>query len=175
MDQSRWLQRWATALETALLATLLVAMLALACTQIVLRNFFDSGISWADPMIRALVLWTGLVGAIAAARSNKHIRIDLLARYFHGRWAEAVEALARALTALVAAVVAWYGTEMVISEYDYDTVAFANVPTWTVQSIIPLAFGCIALIYFVAALLSVARAVTGRSAAREKIDAAARR
>ncbi|TNF86538.1 MAG: TRAP transporter small permease subunit, partial [Gammaproteobacteria bacterium] len=79
------MQTWVKSLhraEDALLVILLTAMIVLACTQILLRNFFDSGIVWIDPLLRVMVLWIGLVGATVATRHNKHIRIDLLSRYF---------------------------------------------------------------------------------------------
>ena len=68
--------------EDALLVVLLSAMILLASTQILLRNFFDSGFVWIDPILRVMVLWLGLIGATVATRYNKHIRIDLLSRYF---------------------------------------------------------------------------------------------
>ena len=65
-----------------LLVALLSAMIILAALQIVLRNFFEAGIVWIDPLLRVGVLWLGLVGATVATRHNKHIRIDLLSKAF---------------------------------------------------------------------------------------------
>ena len=67
------MQTWVKSLhraEDALLVILLTAMIVLACTQILLRNFFDSGIVWIDPLLRVMVLWLGLVGATVATRHN---------------------------------------------------------------------------------------------------------
>ena len=50
-------------LEDALLVALLGVLLLLASTQILLRNLFDAGLTWADPLLRVLVLWLGLLGA----------------------------------------------------------------------------------------------------------------
>ena len=76
-----WAQRLHRA-EDALLVFLLSAMIVLAATQILLRNFLDSGFVWIDPLLRVLVLWLGLIGATVATRNNRHIRIDLLSRFF---------------------------------------------------------------------------------------------
>ena len=54
--------------EDFVLALLLSAMILLASAQIFLRNLFDSSLSWGDPMLRILVLWVGLLGALAASR-----------------------------------------------------------------------------------------------------------
>ena len=41
--------------EDSLLALLLSAMIALACTQIVLRNVFEASLLWVDPLLRVMV------------------------------------------------------------------------------------------------------------------------
>ncbi len=64
-------------LEDALLVALLGVLLLLASTQILLRNLFDAGLTWADPLLRVLVLWLGLLGAMIASRSGKHITLDV--------------------------------------------------------------------------------------------------
>jgi TRAP-type C4-dicarboxylate transport system permease small subunit len=75
-----WLHRF----EDGLIAFLVLLLVVLAGAQIVLRNFFDSGLPWADPVLRALVLWTGLLGALAAVREDKHISLDVLSRLLTG-------------------------------------------------------------------------------------------
>jgi hypothetical protein len=86
-------------LEDLLLTLLLSAMIAIAAAQILLRNLFDWNFSWGDPLTRILVLWVGLLGALAASRSNRHISIDLLSPLLRGR----VRALVQAGTALFTA------------------------------------------------------------------------
>ena len=72
-NYSHWLAR----LEEIFLCLLLTAMIGLACLQILLRASFNSGLMWADPMLRYLVLWVGLFGAAAATKHGKHIAIDV--------------------------------------------------------------------------------------------------
>jgi len=43
--------------EKVLIAALLTVMLLLAFLQIVLRNFFATGIDWSDSLVRYLVVW----------------------------------------------------------------------------------------------------------------------
>ena len=64
----------------------------LAALQIVLRYGFDSGIAWADPLLRVLVLWLGLLGALAATRDRRHITIDVLSRMLPARAKAAADA-----------------------------------------------------------------------------------
>jgi TRAP-type C4-dicarboxylate transport system permease small subunit len=65
-------------IEVLMLSTLLGIMMLLSCWQILLRTFFSSGLLWADPLLRYLVLWCGMLGAVSAAGQGKHIAIDLI-------------------------------------------------------------------------------------------------
>jgi TRAP-type C4-dicarboxylate transport system permease small subunit len=56
-------------------------MISLAFAQIVLRNGFDGGIVWADSLLRIMVLWIALIGAVVASRDQRHINIDLISRF----------------------------------------------------------------------------------------------
>ena len=71
-------------LEDALLVTLLLSMVGIATTQVLLRNLFDSGFYWGDSLVRVIVLWVALVGAMIASRNDSHIRIDLASRFLSG-------------------------------------------------------------------------------------------
>jgi len=52
-------------MEDGILVVLLSVMILVAAAQILLRNFFDIGLSWGDQALRILVLWVGLMGAVA--------------------------------------------------------------------------------------------------------------
>ena len=68
-------------IEDLLLVGLLLSMISIAFTQIVLRNGFDGGIAWADSLLRIMVLWIALIGALVASRDQRHINIDLISRF----------------------------------------------------------------------------------------------
>ena len=69
------LDRFGRFLENVALVTLLSAMMLLAVGQIVLREVFDTGIIWADELVRLIVLWLAMMGA---ARSGSSTRIRSL-------------------------------------------------------------------------------------------------
>jgi TRAP-type C4-dicarboxylate transport system permease small subunit len=146
-------------LEDALLALLLGALVVLASLQIGLRSLLDTGLPWIDPTLRVLVLWLGLLGAVAASRDGRHITIDVLARLLPTR-ARAVMAAGTALfTAAVSATVAWHGGRFVFSEFEYASRAFSGIPAWALEIIIPFAFGAIALRYAKLAVIEAHRAL----------------
>lgn len=132
-------------LEDGVLAFLLGTMIVLAPVQIVLRNFFDADISWGDPLLRLLVLWVGLLGALMASRAGRHISIDVLSRTLSKRATSGARALTSLFTAAVAGVVAYHAGQFVASELQYGGVAFASVPAWVCAAVIPFSFALIAV------------------------------
>lgn len=135
------------AVEDGLLVAAVAAMVGLAGLQIVLRNGFGTGLFWIEPLLRALVLWIGMLGAVTASRTGQHITIDILTRALPPRWRLPLRAAACAFTALVCAALAWQGARYVMLEYGFSGTAFANVPTWAVVTVIPVTFGLIGLRY----------------------------
>jgi TRAP-type C4-dicarboxylate transport system permease small subunit len=134
-------------LEEAALTLALGAMIVLSSLQILLRGVFDAGIAWADPMLRVLVLWVGLLGAITASREGRQITVDVVSRLLSGRARAAVGAVTSLFTAGVAGVLAYHGARFVASEHELASVAFSGVPAWALESIIPFAFAAIGLRY----------------------------
>jgi len=133
--------------EDIFLALLLGAMIVLAPLQIFLRNFFDAGIVWVDPLLRVLVLWVGLMGAVAASRADRHIRIDAVSRLLSPRLAGLLAALTSSATAVVAGIVAFHSMRFVAAEWEYESTAFSGIPAWMFEVVIPAAFTFIALRY----------------------------
>lgn len=141
------------ATETFLLLFFLLTAILLACSQIVLRNFFDTGIFWADSALRVLVLWIGMIGAMFASRDKKHIRIDILSHYLPAKIQSHIGRVTEFLTAFVCGVVAYYSIQFIQYEYEEGLIAFANVPVWLCETIIPFAFIVMALRYFIYSIL----------------------
>lgn len=131
--------------EDALLALLLATTILLASLQIVLRYAFDAGITWGDPLLRVLVLWIGLLGALAATRERRHITIDVIARLLPARGKAAAGAVTSLFAGVVSGIVAYHGARFVASELEFGSATFAGVPAWALEAVIPFAFGLIAL------------------------------
>jgi TRAP-type C4-dicarboxylate transport system permease small subunit len=141
-------------IETFFLLFFLLTAILLASSQILLRNFFDSGIFWADSALRILVLWIAMIGAMYASRNNKHIRIDILSHYLPVNLQNNLWRVTDFVTAIVCAIVAFYSIEFVQFEYDEGLMAFASVPVWLCESIIPIAFIVMALRYLLHSVMA---------------------
>ena len=134
-------------IEDSLLVMILSSMIILAVYQIISRNLFSEGIVWIDPLLRTLVLWVGLAGAVVATRTDHHVKIDVFAKYLPGNLLPYVQRLVYLFTLLICLLIAWHAARFVISEYEYGTIAFAGVPAWSTAVIIPVSFLLIAIRY----------------------------
>jgi len=143
-----WLDRF----ENGLIAVLVLAMVLLAGAQIVLRNVFETGLSWADPLLRAMVLWTAMLGALAAARDDKHIGLDVLAHFVHGNARRALRIVTLLFAAAISATMAWYGYGLIQLDFGGGN-TIAGIPSWLIEAIIPVGFGLLALRFTLRAFL----------------------
>lgn len=149
--------------EDAILVGLLLLMICMAVLQIFLRNLFEAGIVWSDVMVRILVLWVGLVGAMVASRQDNHITIDILDRYLPERAKVYANFVVKLFAALICTIVAYYSLLFVQMEFADGGMAFAQVPTWLCEAIIPFAFTVIALRYFLLSFMNLKKIVKFRS------------
>lgn len=138
--------------ESGLLVLLLSTMILLAAYQVVARNFFDTGILWGDALVRVLVLWVTFVGATIASRNDEHIRIDLLTRFTGERSSRWLDRFRSLFTAVVAGLFAWYSFEFVRLDYEDGIIAFASVPAWVCEAVMPVGAGLICLRYLIRTL-----------------------
>lgn len=139
-------------LEDAILVLLLLTMIGLGFGQIILRNIFETGFIWLDPMLRVMVLWVGLIGAMVATRLEKHIKIDVLTRLLPPRLKVLSQSFTLAFAGIICGIIAWYTLLFVISEMEYGGTAFSGIPAWTLESIIPFSFAVMALRFALGAL-----------------------
>jgi TRAP-type C4-dicarboxylate transport system permease small subunit len=137
----RRLDRAIAAAETTLLVVFLSVMIVLDFTQVILRNFFSSGIIWADTFLRQTVLWVAFFGASLAVQERKHINIDVLTRFM----ADRTKRIARIATDFFAAVVCFAflraSLTFISSEITYSTILLLTIPTWCFELIIPVGYG----------------------------------
>jgi TRAP-type C4-dicarboxylate transport system permease small subunit len=149
--------------ENGILVLILITMLVMVVLQILMRNLFESGIVWGDVLVRILVLWVGLLGAMVASRKGNHINIDILSRYLPERVKNTLKSATEFFAAAVCSVAAFYTFGLVKIEFAEGGMAFAQVPIWVCEAIIPIAFLVIALRYFMLSLITLLQTVKSSS------------
>lgn len=137
-------------IEDGLLVAVLFLMIALSVLEIILRNFFGLSLVWIEPVLQNGVLWIALLGAMVGSRRDEQIRIDIASHYLPDivkRW---LSVLIDLVTAGICGVVAWYSATFVFTDQiQYGGMAFAHMPSWVLQAIIPVGFVMIGLRYLV--------------------------
>lgn len=134
-----------TFVENSLLALSLLVMIALASTQIIMRNVWNSGLAWGDISLSILVLWVGMLGAMVATREQNHISIDVLSRFLPQHFKRVNQIILDLFTATVCGLLSYHSLRFVMMEYEEGTIAFESIPAWVCEAIIPFGFGLIAL------------------------------
>jgi TRAP-type C4-dicarboxylate transport system permease small subunit len=142
--------------EQVLVATLLSAMIAVAFLQIVLRNFFATGIDWGDALVRYLVVWVGFMGAAVATREGKHITIDVVSRWITGRGNRYIQIISHFFSAIICGLLTLAAVKFIRFEAQMGSSALLGLPVWVPELIIPATFGVMTLRYALRFLVATA-------------------
>ena len=139
--------------EWALVAGLVIMIVA-GTMQVLLRNFFNTGVEWADILVRSLVLWVGFLGASLATRKAKHINIEIVSKIITNPTLAKIRlrtvlAISLALTITLLKIAIDY----TIIEAGNNMYAFLRIPTWVVFIIVPISLFLIALRLLIELLL----------------------
>jgi len=126
-------------------------MIVLTCVQIILRAFFSTGIPWADPFLRYLVLWTGFLGAAMATSQGKHIAMDVAGFLVPQSLQSWLHILTNLFSCVVAGILTWAAYLFIVSERQFGTASLLHLPSWVWVLIFPIAFFLISLRFFMAA------------------------
>jgi len=136
-------------------------MMVLAVGQIVLRELFSTGFVWADELIKLMVLWLAMVGSIAAARDNRHIRIDALSHILPETAIKLTRVLVDVFAAAVCVVIAWHTYRYLQLEIEFEDSVLIDTPAWIAHLIVPVAFALIAYRFLVSIAWQLYRFIIG--------------
>jgi TRAP-type C4-dicarboxylate transport system permease small subunit len=130
-------------LEIGFVVLLVASLVVLGTTQIILRNVMHSGLLWADPFMRHVVLYLGAVGAMIASARMSHITVDVMSRLLPAAAKPARRAVVYGATSIATYLLAIAAVRLVIDERGYHEVAFLGIQTWVLELILPIAFAVI--------------------------------
>lgn len=153
--------------ENTLLVIFLTVTVVMAFLQVLLREFWSTGILWADVFLRHLVLWIGFFGAALAAKESRHFSINIITK----RLPPTVQRIVQVFLHVTSAIVCYFlfeaGMSFIRDEIRYDnqplfTLMGKSVMPYYLEIIIPIGFGLIGL-HFLFRAIEVA--VTGPQSA----------
>jgi TRAP-type C4-dicarboxylate transport system permease small subunit len=149
--------------EEAFLCLLLLTMILLACAQIFLRIFYSSGILWADPLLRYMVIWAGLFGAAVATKHSKHISIDIISHIVPEHLLPWLRVVLNFFSGSVCILLTYAAVKFVRDEALYGGRGILEIPSWQLNIVYPLAFGIIAGRFLILALKDLSHIVRRKS------------
>src|SRR5713101_657172 len=143
LPTSRW--RWLWEAENLLVSLALAALMLLPLIEIAGRKLFHGGISGAAAFEQHLVLIIGLLGGMFAARDRRLLALSTLTTFLKGRWQAFARVFSSAFAAGITIFLCLAALQLVQSEKGGGAMLAYGIPRWTVQLIMPLGFGVIAL------------------------------
>ncbi len=150
--------------EDGILILILVGMVFLAFLQILLRNVFGVGLIWIEPLVRQMLLWVALAGAMVATRDHNHITVDAISRFLPaGRIKSAARLLCDTFAALVCGLLT-YSTFFVFYREFQDPLLgniMPGLPHWASLLTLPVAFGVMTLRFARFSLLALRNTLKG--------------
>lgn len=132
-------------LERGLLTLLMTGMVALAAAQILLRNIWQTGFQWAEPLLGMGLLWLTMLGALAATGLKRHIAIDLASALMPRTCADWVSRAIALVAAIACGILAWAAGRYVGFQRGMATGELLGLAQWTYFLIIPVTFWLMAI------------------------------
>ncbi len=131
--------------EKILIVFLLSLMIAVAFSQIILRNFFATGFSWGDVLVRYLVLWVAFIGAALATKEGKHINIEVFSRWVSAKGRIYLNAASHLCSLIICGLLTFAALKFIQLEAQIGSTTFFRLPLWLPELIIPITFGVMTL------------------------------
>jgi len=129
-----------------LVVIIFLSLLTLSSVQVILRLFFKSGIANAETLMRYLVLWVAFLGACLATYKGRHINLDVISKILRKKNKNLTKLLVSTVSFAVIVVLLKSAVEFIMNEMPNGVMVFF-VPGWLLESVIPLMFLIMALIY----------------------------
>ncbi|MDY0144391.1 MAG: TRAP transporter small permease [Kiritimatiellia bacterium] len=136
---------WLDRLERGLLTLLMTSMVALAAVQILLRNVWQTGFQWAEPLLGMGLLWLTMLGALAATGLGRHIAIDLAAALLPKKGAIWIRRAIALFASIVCGILAWAAGRYVGFQRSMAMGDLFGWPQWKFFMVIPVTFWLMAI------------------------------
>jgi TRAP-type C4-dicarboxylate transport system permease small subunit len=159
----RLIDRGLSALVTVLLVCSFTLMLALAASQVVLRQVLHANLPWGDLAARHLVVWVGFFGAALASRRGQHFHIGFIARLLGPKSQPWLHAAADVVAVGVCAVLVVASWTFVTVGLDPKATLFLGIRQTTSALIVPGGFGLMAVQFALRVIQSLGKALRGES------------
>lgn len=125
---------------------LFLILLFLSAAQVILRLVFHGGVPNAELMMRYLVMWVAFLGASLAAYKGRHISLDVVSRSINKANKNLVKLIVSVVSFGILAFFFKASICFIMNEMS-DSQAVFFVPVWLLETIIPIMFLIMSLVY----------------------------
>jgi TRAP-type C4-dicarboxylate transport system permease small subunit len=141
-----------------------MAMALICCitfANVLVRYFTDVSFAFTEEFSIFLMVVLTLAGASAAFVRNQHIRVTFITERLPQGIARGVEFFVMVLSAVMFAVMAWYGSFLFWDDWQYDTTSPGiGIPQWIYTVWLPV-LSAVILLRIVGRIVRLARDTTG--------------
>ncbi len=150
-----------------LAGVLLALVVVLVNVEVVLRYGFGSSTLLSDEYSGYFFVWMSLLGFGYALENGQFLRVEALVERLHGPSRDAAELCGAVAGAIVAAVTTYACALTFLASWKYGTHSIqpSSTPLWIPQSVMPVAFAWLVVLYARAAAVR-ARALLVRRSGR---------
>lgn len=119
---------------------LLVVMVSLTFGQIILRNFFATGLSWYDDVAQFSMSWMVLFSSIWLTKHHQHLNTGMkLHQKLNKKMVCLIDSLLELGTAIIAGVVAYQTAIFALAAMDIDSMALPWLKMGYIFVVLPIA------------------------------------
>ena len=123
----------------------LLLMAAFPVLELILRSFFNTGITGSAEFVQHLTLWVGFLGAAMASRENRHLSLSSGITIVPEKYTPMTKAFSGIISTAVASALTWASYQFVVFELESDALVGSLFPVWIIELILPLSFALITL------------------------------
>jgi len=131
--------------ENAALCLSLAALILLPLVEIVLRRFWQTGISGSSSFIQHLTLVAGMLGAGIASREDRLLSLSTVGTFLKSRFRSVASVFSGAVAATVSVLLCIAAIQFLGVEKDAGKIIAYGIPVWLAELLLPLGFGIMAL------------------------------
>lgn len=135
----RWLDAALGRIEEVFIALMLCSASVILFANVVARYGFNTGVVWAEEVVRYQIIWLVFIGSSVAVRRGIHIGIEAVLHVLPGPIARALRIVVLSLCILFCLVLLYYGAVLVAQTRAFGQRTPAmQAPFWIIQLAIPV-------------------------------------
>lgn len=128
--------------EDTFITTLLLSSSLILFVNVVARYVFNTGIVWAEELVRYEIIWMVFVGGSVAVRKGIHIGVEVLLKVLPRRAEQALRVTVGLICVAFCLVLLIYSVELAQQTRSFGQRTSAmQMPFWIVQLAIPVGAG----------------------------------